>query len=67
MARNFGETSRDVPLSGGIKDGDEVLVSSCSIHSTAGAIISVGAKPIFVDIEATSLNFDPNYYLLLLL
>jgi len=43
----------------GVKSGDDVLVSSCTIHSTAGAIISVGAKPIFVDIDVNSLNFDP--------
>ena len=42
-----------------VGDGDEVIVSSCSVHSSAGAIISVGAKPIFVDIDSKSLNLDP--------
>jgi dTDP-4-amino-4,6-dideoxygalactose transaminase len=43
----------------GVQKGDEVLVSTCSVHSTAMSIISLEAQPVYVDIEADSLNFDP--------
>ncbi len=43
----------------GIGPGDEVLVSSCTVHSTAAAVISLGAQPVYVDIDPQTLNFDP--------
>jgi dTDP-4-amino-4,6-dideoxygalactose transaminase len=42
-----------------IKRGDEVIVPSFSFISTATPIIEVGAKPVFVDIEAKTYTVDP--------
>lgn len=42
----------------GWKDGDEVIVSPCGFPTTVSAIIQNGLKPVFVDIEWDTLNFD---------
>lgn len=44
----------------GVGDGDTVLTSSFTFAATANAITYVGAKPIFVDSEASSWNLDPD-------
>ena len=38
--------------------GDEVIVPAISWISTAEAVTSVGATPVFVDIELNTLNLD---------
>ena len=43
----------------GIGKGDEVIVPTFSIASTAFAVISSGAKPVFVDCLADTWNIDP--------
>jgi len=43
-----------------IKKGDEVLVPSFTFVATANAIISTGAKPIFVDILKENYTIDPD-------
>ena len=42
-----------------IKQGDEVIVPSFTFISTANAPLFVGAKPVFADIEETTLGLDP--------
>jgi len=43
-----------------IKKGDEVLLPSFSFVATANAIVSTGARPVFVDILKENYTIDPN-------
>ncbi len=47
-------------LSLDVKAGDEVLLPSFTFVATANAVMSVGAKPIFVDILKENYTIDPN-------
>lgn len=47
-------------LAAGVGEGDEVICPSFSFVATANAIVQAGAQPVFVDIEASNLNLDPN-------
>ena len=44
----------------GVEPGDEVVTVSHSFVATANAVRYCGATPVFVDIEPTSFNIDPN-------
>ena len=43
-----------------LKEGDEVIMPSFTFTSTANAFVLRGAKPVFVDIKADTLNIDEN-------
>ena len=43
-----------------IKKGDEVLIPSFTFVATANAVVSTGAKPIFVDIRKENYTMDPS-------
>ena len=47
-------------VAAGIKAGDEVLCPSLSFIATANAIVHAGAVPVFVDIDESTYNMDPN-------
>ena len=42
-----------------IKSGDEVLLPSFTFVATANAVVSVGAKPVFVDIKKDNYTMNP--------
>jgi dTDP-4-amino-4,6-dideoxygalactose transaminase len=47
-------------LAAGIGPGDEVIVPAMTFCSTANAVIHVGARPVFVDIELPGMTMDPD-------
>ncbi len=46
-------------LSSGISPGDEVLVADYTFPATGHAVLYCGARPIFIDIDISTYNIDP--------
>lgn len=44
----------------GVQAGDEVIVPPLTFAATANTVASLGAKPVFVDIDKDTFNIDPN-------
>lgn len=43
----------------GVREGDEVVTVSHSFIATANAIVTVGARPVFCDVEEDTFGMDP--------
>jgi UDP-2-acetamido-2-deoxy-ribo-hexuluronate aminotransferase len=43
----------------GVKAGDAVFVPAFTFAATAGVVVSVGATPVFVDVDQSTFNMDP--------
>lgn len=60
LAFNSGTSALHASLLAyGIKKGDEVIVPSFTFIATANAPLFVGARPVFADIEESTLGLDP--------
>lgn len=47
-------------VAAGVKPGDSVITTAFSFFASASSIVRAGAIPIFVDVDAGTLNLDPD-------
>ena len=60
VATSSGTTALHVALLAcGLQAGDEVITTSFSFIASANSILYTGARPVFVDIDPTTFNIDP--------
>jgi len=45
----------------GVQVGDDIITTAHTFIATAEAISQCGARPVFVDIDPTTFNLDPNH------
>jgi len=43
----------------GVRPGDDVVTVSHSFVATANSVVTIGARPVFVDVEEATLGMDP--------
>ena len=61
VAVNSGTTALQIALeAAGVGLGDEVIVPSYTFVATASAVALIGAVPVFVDIQPSTYNIDPD-------
>ena len=61
VATSSGTAALDVALKAiGIGEGDEVIVPSFTFIASANSILFQGARPVFVDVDRTTFNIDPD-------
>ncbi|HWZ81895.1 MAG TPA: DegT/DnrJ/EryC1/StrS family aminotransferase [Terriglobales bacterium] len=46
-------------VAAGVKPGDQVVTTAFSFFASASSIVRAGATPVFVDVDAATLNLDP--------
>ena len=59
-AANGTVTLETALLAAGVGPGDEVIVPPISFVATATAVLRVGAVPVFVDVDPSTINIDPS-------
>ena len=58
VAVGSGTDALMLSLKRGVNPGSEVITTSFTFYATIGAIVTLGAKPIYVDIK-DDFNIDP--------
>jgi perosamine synthetase len=62
VAVSSGTTALELALRvAGVRPGDEVVTVSHSFVATANAVVAVGARPVFVDVEEDTFGMDPRH------
>ena len=61
LSTNSGTAALWIALkAAGVKAGDEVIIPAYTFIATASAVLMANAIPVFVDIDAETLNMDPD-------